>query len=124
MRRNGLKYIYRHKFRIVEFAVIIGNLDLEMGLNFSQHLFHILNVRICLVSSWISKICAVLLNYVCWSVSEYFDRHCNFVYQGISLCCTKKQINKSKIQCPQLLYSVFHLQTGPLLRRNKGFCSP
>ena len=53
MRQNGLKYIYKHKFRIVEFAVIIGNLDLGMGLNFSQYLFHILNVRICLVSSWI-----------------------------------------------------------------------
>jgi len=55
MRRSGLKYIYRHKFRIVEFAVIIGNLDLEIGPNFSQYLFHILNMRICLVSSWVSE---------------------------------------------------------------------
>jgi hypothetical protein len=52
---KGLNTSIRKKFQIVEFTVIIGNLDLGVDLNFSQYLFQILNVRICLVSSCISE---------------------------------------------------------------------
>jgi hypothetical protein len=52
MRQNGLKYVYKFNFRVMEFMAIIEILNLGMSPNYSQYLFLIFNASIRLVSSW------------------------------------------------------------------------